>query len=49
MIPTHQMVKFDTVVQPLCRDCWQGFRSWFFAGERIIRLDATPTDGNRVA
>ncbi len=29
VIPTHQVVKFDTRVQYLCGCCWQQFRSWF--------------------
>ncbi len=37
-IPTNQMVKFDTDFHNLCKDCWEGFRSWFFAGERITRF-----------
>jgi hypothetical protein len=50
VIPTHQIVKFDTTVQPLCRDCWEGFRAWFFAGDRIIRLDPiTNGDSPRAA
>lgn len=43
-IPTHQFVKFDTVVQYLCGDCWSGFRGWFHAAERVkrVKLDETP-------
>lgn len=37
-IPTHQLVKFDAEHHNLCSDCWQGFRSWFYAGDRITRF-----------
>jgi hypothetical protein len=39
LIPTHQIVKFDGAIQALCQDCWEGFRAWFFAAERIVRFD----------
>ncbi len=41
VIPTHQIVKFDATVQHLCHDCWEAFRSWFYAGDRIVQLDPT--------
>ncbi len=44
-IPTHQLVKFDATVHELCKDCWEGFRAWFFAGHRITRTPAEPTCG----
>lgn len=33
-IPTHQYIKRGHVgkVEPLCRDCWEEYRSWFHAG-----------------
>jgi hypothetical protein len=53
VIPTHQLLRFDSDYQQLCRDCWEGFRAWFFAGEKIRRyadpqIDK-PTDGTRAA
>jgi hypothetical protein len=38
-IPTNQLVKFDATLHDLCQDCWLAFRSWFYAGERIVRLN----------
>ena len=38
-IPTFQYVKFDNRVQYLCSSCWQIFRKWFFAGNRIEKRD----------
>ncbi|MEZ0229200.1 MAG: hypothetical protein ACAI25_11295 [Planctomycetota bacterium] len=43
-IPTNQLVKFDASFHDLCRDCWQGFRSWFYAGERIARVAESTDD-----
>ena len=46
LIPTHQLVKFDTGYHDLCKDCWEGFRSWFFAGERVKKFaDSTTQPG----
>jgi DNA-directed RNA polymerase subunit RPC12/RpoP len=42
-IPTHQYVKFDGHVQYLCAACWQVFRKWFFASNRIDRHGGGPT------
>jgi hypothetical protein len=45
VIPTHQVVRFDASVHALCRDCWQAFRAWFYAGDRIGRFEAPPPVG----
>ena len=42
-IPTHQLVRFDAAFHDLCQDCWQGFRSWFYAGDRVTLLADAPT------
>ncbi len=48
-IPTHQLVKFDAQCNDLCRDCWEGFRAWFYAGDRISRfVESTEDAGNNV-
>jgi len=42
LIPTFQYVKFDGDVQYLCDACWQMFRRWFFAADRIEKRETNP-------
>ncbi len=35
-IPTHQFVKYDLEVKYLCGSCWEDFRAFMNARERMV-------------